>query len=643
MALRDVRSGAPGTKAFFLGNEAIARGALEAGVDLVAGYPGTPSSEVLDILYALAPEFGYIAEYSVNEKVAVEVAAGAAIVGKRALATMKHVGVNVAADTLFSLAQTGVVGALVILSADDPSMHSSQNEQDNRLYGEHMHLPVLDPATPAEAKAFTIEAFRLSERLELPVLLRTTTRVNHGSGLVPLGEIPSRSREKVRWAQYKDPQRFTMVPVFARARRKVLTQKIEEARRLFEESELNPITRTGSSVGILASGIAYEYVLDALQALDLEVDLLKIGTAYPLPRERIAEFIRPLEVLIVCEELEPYLEERVAALAKDVNPKLKILGKHTGHFPYEFEYSSQIVIQGIAKALGRELPEGLSFEQFERRARELLEGANLPGRTPVFCPGCPHQATLYALRQAVGSEAVFCGDIGCYTLGVQPPHNAIDTCLCMGASIGLAAGIQYFTDDPVVALLGDSTFFHAGLPALASAVYNKANLTVVVLDNDTTAMTGHQPHPSALDHRARRDDKKILQIAEAARGLGVEDVKVLGAFEIEELTRAVKESVAYRGVSVIVAKEPCSLNWDRRRRRMGQPIVAYTVTDACTGCLECLRDFNCIALYEEDGFARVDPELCNGCGVCATICPERAIVQERRAGDVIQEVAHGPP
>jgi indolepyruvate ferredoxin oxidoreductase alpha subunit len=636
MAFQDVRVGVPGATVFFLGNEAIARGALEAGLDLVAGYPGTPSSEALDILYALAPEFGYIAEYSVNEKVAVEVAAGAAIVGKRALATMKHVGVNVAADTLFSLAQTGVTGAFVILSADDPGMHSSQNEQDNRLYGEHMHLPVLDPATPAEAKEFTKEAFRVSEQLELPVLLRTTTRVNHGSGLVPLAEIPQRAREKVCWTQHKNPQRFTMVPAFARARRKILTQKIEEARKLFENSELNPMTQTGGSVGILTSGIAYEYVLDALQALDLEdeVDVLKIGTAYPLPRETIAKFIRLLKALIVCEELEPYLEERAAAIAKDVNPKLRILGKRTGHLPYEFEYNTQIVIQGIAKALSLELPEEVS------RGR-AADGLDLPPRTPVFCPGCPHQASLYAIKQAVGEEAVFCGDIGCYTLGVQPPHSAIDTCLCMGASIGLAAGIQYFTDDPVVAVLGDSTFFHAGLPALASAVHNRANLTVVVLDNDTTAMTGHQPHPSALDHRMRRAERKLLQIAQAARGLGVEDVKTLGAFQVEELTEAVKESVAHRGVSVIVAKEPCSLNWDRRRRKAGQPIVAYTVTDACTGCLKCLRDFSCISLYEEHGFAHIDAALCNGCGVCATICPEDAIVQERRAGDLIQEIAHG--
>ena len=642
MALRDVQKGKPGEKAFFLGNEAIARGALEAGLDLVAGYPGTPSSEVLDILYALAPEFGYVAEYSANEKVAVEVAAGAAIVGKRAMVTMKHVGVNVAADTLFSLAQTGVTGALVILSADDPGMHSSQNEQDNRLYGEHMHLPVLDPANPAEAKHFTREAFRISEQLELPVLLRTTTRVNHGSGLVPLGEIPVRERGKVRWIEHKNPQRFTMVPAFARLRRRVLTQKIEEARKLFEGSALNPMTKRDSAVGLIASGIAYEYAMDALQALGLEneIDVLKIGTAYPLPKETIAEFLQGLEVLIVCEELEPYLEDRVAAVAKDANPKVKILGKHTGHFPYEFEYSTQIAVQGIAKALNVKLPKRLAFESFEARARELTEG--LPARTPVFCPGCPHQASLYALKQTVGEEAVFCGDIGCYTLGVQPPHNAIDTCLCMGASIGLAAGIQYFTDDPVVAIIGDSTFFHAGLPALASAVYNKANLTVVVLDNDTTAMTGHQPHPSALDHRARRDDKKLLQIAEAARGLGVEDVKVISAFQLEKLTEAVKESVRFPGVSLIVAKEPCSLNWDRRRRRAGQPIVAYTVTDLCTGCLKCVRDFNCIALYEEDGFVHIDPQLCNGCGVCAQVCDEGAIVQRRSAVDLVQEITHGP-
>ena len=638
MALQDVKAGKPGTKVFLLGNEAIARGALEAGIDLVSGYPGTPSSEVLDILFALAPEFGLVAEYSANEKVAVEVAAGAAIVGKKALATMKHVGVNVAADTLFSLAQTGVMGALVILSADDPSMHSSQNEQDNRLYGEHMHIPMLDPSSPSEAKEFIKEAFKISQALEMPVILRTTTRVNHGSSLVPLAEIPPRPLhpQRVRWAQHKNPQRFTMVPAFARLRRKILTAKIEEARKLFEDTRYNPMKKLGSSVGVIASGIAYEYALDALRALNLEVDTMKIGTPYPLPHELIAGFLKDLEILIVCEELEPYLEDRIKAIAKDANPKLKIYGKRSGHFPVEFEYNSQIVMAGITKALHLKLPK--DFEAIEARARQLTK--DLPARTPVFCPGCPHQASLYALKQAIGESAVFAGDIGCYTLGVQPPHNAIDTCLCMGASIGLASGIQYFTDDPVVAIIGDSTFFHAGLPALASAIYNKANLTVVVLDNDTTAMTGHQPHPSALDHRMRKAETRLLDIAQVARGLGVEDVKVIGAFELEKLIAAVKDSVNRKGISVIVAKEPCSLNWDRRRKKTGQPIIAYVVNDSCNGCLKCLRDFNCIALYEQDGFARIDENLCNGCGVCAKICPEQAIVQQRSAGDIIREIAH---
>jgi len=428
-----------------------------------------------------------------------------------------------------------------------------------------------------------------------------------------------------------------MVPAFARLRRKILTQKIEEARKLFEDPRYNPMKKVGSSIGVLASGIAYEYALDALQALNLEADIMKIGTPYPLPQGLIAEFLEDLELLIVCEELEPYLEDRVKAIAKDANPKLEIYGKRSGHFSFEFEYNSQIVMAGIAKALNVELP--VDFEAIERRARKLTK--DLPARTPVFCPGCPHQASLYALKQALGESAVFAGDIGCYTLGVQPPHNAIDLCLCMGASIGIANGIQYFTEDPVVAIIGDSTFFHAGLPALVNAVYNKANLTVVVLDNDTTAMTSHQPHPSALDHRMRKADIKLLDIAQVARGLGVEDVKVIGSFEIDKLIGAVKESVNRKGVSVIVAKEPCSLNWDRRRRKAGQPIVAYVVNDSCNGCLKCIRDFNCIALYEQDGFVRIDTDLCNGCGVCAKICPERAIVQPRSAGDVIQEITHG--
>ncbi len=639
MALKDIQAGEPGEKVFLLGNEAIVRGALEAGVELVAGYPGTPSSEVLDLLFALAPEFGHLAEYSVNEKVAVETAAGAAIVGKRAFAIMKHVGVNVATDALFALAQTGVNGALVILSADDPGMHSSQSEQDNRLYGEHMHLPMLDPSSPAEAKAFAQAAFELSHRLELPVILRTTTRVSHGSALVRLGTIPPRAApaEKVHWARYRNPQRFTMVPVFARARRLLLTEKIAQARQLCEDPRYNPVKNIGSSVGILASGIAYEYALEALQVLELEANVMKIGTPYPLPQQTMAEFIADLKVLVVCEELEPYLEDRVRAIAKEANPGLKIYGKRSGHLPLEFEYSSQIVISGLAKALSLQLP--VEFEKIEHRARKLIQ--DLPARTPVFCPGCPHQASLYALKQAVGQEAVFCGDIGCYTLGVQSPHNAVDTCLCMGASIGLANGIQYFSDDPVVAIIGDSTFFHSGLSALANAVYHQANLTLVVLDNDTTAMTGHQPHPSALDHRMKHTGGKLLDIAQVAEGLGVTDVKVLGALETERLTEAVKHSVAHRGVSVIVSKEPCALNWDRRRRRVGQPIVAYTVSDRCNGCLECLRDFNCIAIYEQDGLAQIDAALCNGCGACATICPEEAIIQRRSAGDLLQELTHG--
>ncbi|RLI88834.1 MAG: indolepyruvate ferredoxin oxidoreductase subunit alpha [Archaeoglobales archaeon] len=605
-------------KVFLLGNEAIARGALEAGIDVFATYPGTPSSEIGDTLSKackkLKGRLDFIMEYSANEKVAVEVAMAASLAGKRGMAAMKHVGVNVASDTLFSFAYIGARGGFVLVSADDPSMHSSQNEQDNRWYGMAAKVPVIEPSSVQEAKDFTKFCFELSERFEVPIMLRTYTRLSHASGMVELNPLPRKSLDKVEWR--KNPERDVILPAHARRLKVELVEKMEKIKKYFSRWDGNWIEDGEGKIGVIACGLSYAYAKEAMDRLGVSLPVLKLSSMYPPPEELISEFASRLDGVVVVEEVDPFIEMHVKALG------IKVYGKTNGYFPMYYEYNVAVVEKGIAKALG--IKTSIDYDAVLRRAEEIAKFA--PPRPPVFCPGCPHAATFYAIRKAVNQvgNAALPSDIGCYTLGINRPFEGVDTCVCMGASVGIACGLSYVIKDPVIATIGDSTFFHAGIPALINAVHNKRKLVLVVLDNSTTGMTGHQPHPG-MEERGCGEEGKNLNIEDVAKGIGVDFVEVVNPYNVRKTIDAIKRAIEHDGVAVVVSRMKCSLLWQRERRKKEKRIPKYTITKDCTLCMECINSFFCPAIYFMDGKVAIDENLCVGCGVCSRICPEKAI------------------
>jgi indolepyruvate ferredoxin oxidoreductase alpha subunit len=613
--MSELLSGRARERRLFLGNEAIVRGALEAGVALVTTYPGTPASEIGDRCYEIARQTDLRFEFSTNEKVALEVAAGAAASGWRVLCAMKHVGLNVAADALMTLAYVGVKGGMVIVSADDPSLFSSQNEQDNRYYARMAGLPMLEPATPAEAHAMTRAAFALSEELQLPVLLRTTTRVNHTRGPVTLGELAPRPG---LGRFHKDPFRQVMVPAVARQAHVRLLEAGEKARTRAEASGFNEIRGSGSW-GIVTSGVSSTYVADALRELGLEdqVRLLKLGFTHPLPETLLGDFLAPLEKVLVVEELEPYLEEGLKKVAQARGLTLPIQGKGPGLFSRLYEYHPGLVRQAIAAYFG------VPYQAPAPLAPETALGRPLPDRPPNLCPGCPHRAMYYAVKialQDLGVEGVFPTDIGCYTLGLLPPLSMADFLICMGSSISTAAGISQATGQKVVAFIGDSTFFHAGLPALTNAVHNRHDFLLVILDNGTTAMTGHQPHPGVSLMPPGYPGVHI-PIPRVVKALGVEKLWVVNPFKYKESLAATKEALAAAGVRVLISQAPCHLYAQRitGKRRTAR----FQVTKECGECRNCLEYFGCPAMYLEEGKAgrlQIDADLCSGCAFCVQWC-----------------------
>ena len=496
-----------------LGNEAIARGLIEAGCGVAATYPGTPSSEIGGVLDDVADKVGMYFEYSVNEIVAMEVAAAAAVSGVRSFAFMKHVGLNVASDAFMTLSYVGVRAGMVILTADDPSIHSSQSEQDNRYYAKFGLVPMLEPTTPAECKDMIIEAFKLSEKLHSPVLVRTTTRVNHARGAVNLSR-PKKMQKKGVFE--KDPAHLVTVPANARRDRIDQLERIKKAQELSEISPLNYITGSGSD-GIITSGVSYTYAAEYIE----NAEILKLGFSYPLPEEKVKKFLQRKSRVVVIEELEPVIEDEVRRIAQQNGIRTEIIGKRTGHLPRAYEYTPDTLkaLSGILK-----IKEG---------AQPLSSEIKLPSRPPVLCAGCPHRSTFYATKKAVGKEgAIYCTDIGCYTLGVQPPMNCADITLCMGSSIGTAGGFSEATDQKAVAFIGDSTFFHGGIPGLINAGYNKHNnLVLIILDNRTTAMTGHQPNPgTGRDYGGI--ESPPLKIEPLVRACGIEFVKTVDPYDL---------------------------------------------------------------------------------------------------------------
>lgn len=616
--LKDVILDREGGKVYLLGNEAIARGAIEAGVDLVATYPGTPSSEIADTLaMACSPlkeKMDYFMEYSTNEKVAFETAISASLAGKRGMAIMKHVGVNVAADPLISFAQVGSRGGFVLVSADDPGMHSSQNEQDNRWYGKLANIPVIEPSSPEEARSFTQMAFKISEKFGLPVMLRTVTRLSHSRGVVTLGKIPSREFSKAKWE--RNIQTDVLLPVFARIQKTILQEKMEKVKQFFSKVELNWIEPGKGKTGIIASGLSYTYVKEALDNLNVDLPVLKLSTTYPVPDTLIEEFLEGLERVAIVEELDPFIEFHVKAMTD-----IEVLGKKNGYFPYNSEYNVAIVEEGIARAMDMEISK--DYHQILERSKPLARMA--PPRPPVLCPGCPHTASFYAIKQvAQEKDTALPSDIGCYTLAATKPLEAVETCVCMGSSAGISNGLSYVLDNPVIATIGDSTFMHTGIPALINAVYNGSSFVLVVLDNRTTGMTGHQPHPGTGVRPCGLKGNSI-SIENVCRGIGVEFVEVVNPYNIRTMKDTLRKAIDHDGVSVVVSRMSCSLIWTRQRKKSGEKVPVYTVTEDCNLCMECIDSFTCPAISIKGDKASIDENMCVACGVCSKICPEKAI------------------
>ena len=708
------------------GDEAVARGAVEAGVKVAASYPGTPATEILETIAAVAKDFGIYAEWSINEIVAMEVASGASMTGARAIVSMKHVGLNVAADAAMTLAYTGVEGGMVIAVCDDPSMHSSQNEQDTRYFALHSNLPLLDAANPQEALEMTREGFVISEKLQLPVILRLTTRVAHGKGRVKIKQIP-RSNRAVEFD--KNSSRWVMVPSNAMKQHRALKGKLEEATEMANSSKFNVIEDNGKEIGIVGSGIGFYYARSILDTS--QFSWLKLGFVYPFPHDLVREFASKVKKIIVVEELRPYVEDSLRGL------NVEILGKNKLGLEEIGEFTPDLIREAFSKM-------GLCEKA------ETIEDLDLPSRPPVLCPGCPHRAFYYALntvnqfvncdsQKCVGCDicelacswekekvfnptksrirtvrldqvsnmamvcrvckdapcvvacpkdalsqsnetgaisvdadkcdgcgwcieaceygavtlhptkrkAIVCdtcngapecvqvcpegalnftgrtndkivtGDIGCYTLGVLPPINAVQTCLCMGAGISQAAGmIHAGVKDKVFAVIGDSTFFHAGMPGLLNVAYNKANVCVVILDNRIVAMTGHQPTPGS-GKNAMGEDAKIMKLADIARSLGIDKVKIVDPYDVEGTTRAIREILDYHGPSVIISERPCPLKIEKNPAR--------EVLEKCNSCGVCVKAFGCPAISLTPERAEIDATLCWGCGVCEAICPFNAI------------------
>ncbi len=721
-----IAGGKPNSFVLLNGDEAVARGALEAGVKVAASYPGTPATEILEALAEVAKPFGMYVEWSINEIVATEVAAGASMTGVRAIVSMKHVGLNVAADAAMTLAYTGVEGGMVIAVCDDPAMHSSQNEQDTRYFALHSNLPLLDAANPQEALDMSREAFEISERLGLPVIIRLTTRVAHGKARVKVGAIAESSRE-VEFD--KDISRWVMVPSNAIKQHRVLKEKLEKAVELANSSKFNIVEDNGKEIGIIGSGIGYYYARSILDTKNFS--WLKLGFVYPFPTELVKTFASKVKKIIVTEELRPYIENNIRCLHPEILGKTKLGLSEIG------EFTPDTLRDAFAELGLCEKP-------------EKQEDLDLPPRPPALCPGCPHRAFYYALNtvnqfvsckpeKCVGCDvceyvcswekekvfnpvksriralridllsniavtcrvckdapcvaacprdalsqspengtivvdeekcdgcgwcieaceygaitlhrdtrkAIVCdtcdgdpqciqwcpesalsfegkttdkivtGDIGCYTLGCLPPVNTVQTCLCMGAGISQAAGmIHAGVKDKVFAVIGDSTFFHGGMPGLLNIAYNKANVCVVILDNHVVAMTGHQPTPGS-GKNVLGEDTKVIQLQDIARSLGIEKVEVVDPYDVEGTTKVLREIMDYRGPAVIISERPCPLLIKRGPAR--------EVLKECNACGVCVEAFGCPAISLTAERAEIDPTLCYGCGVCEKICPFEAI------------------
>ena len=603
-----------GQRLLMLGNEAIARGAIEAGVAFASTYPGTPSSEISLNFFQVAQESDLYFEYSTNEKVALEVAAAAANAGVRSMCVMKHVGMNVAADALMTLAYLGVRAGLVIVCADDPYMFSSQNEQDNRYYGKLSGLPIVEPSSVEEAKEMVGYAFELSEEIQEPVIFRTTTRLNHSTAVVTLKEIAAC---KPRGDFTKNPLAYVAVPAVSRQLHAKLLKNMDAAEKLSEASPYNVVVGSGQW-GIITSGVSHNYVTDAVKDLCIEnrTRILRIGFSHPIPKTRVGDFLKECERVLVVEEGEPVLEENVKAAAQEMGLTLSIKGKGEGYFSRLYEFDPGTVRRVIAGYFG------VSYVPPD--AVDTTDIPQIPQRPPNLCAGCSHRATFYAVKKAAeGMETLYPTDIGCYTLGFLPPLAMGDFLICMGSSVGTGCGFSKVTDKKVISFIGDSTFFHSGIPGLINAVFNHHNLTLVILDNGTTAMTGHQPHPGVDMEKLNLSGYGKVSIEAVVRGVGVQNVQIIRPYNVKKSIAAIKEALGAKGVSVIISREVCTLYARGLKAPRKRP---FKVGDKCVNHRVCINQLACPAFLITRDRVAIDPDLCTGCSVCAQICPEHAIV-----------------
>jgi indolepyruvate ferredoxin oxidoreductase alpha subunit len=610
-----------GSHHLLTGNEAVARGAIEAGVHVAVGYPGTPSTEVVETLAQAAEQTGMRVEWAVNEKVAFDIATGAAYGGARCICTMKSAGVNVASDSIVSVAYSDLVGGLVIYVADDPGLHSGMEEQDSRIFAAASLLPMLDVSDSQDSKDAVVQAFEYSEKYKVPVMVRSTARVAHGKSPVAFGPV---KKVGVKPHLGRDISVYTRAsPVWCQQQHSKLIEKTEGLLPDFERRHSRLDMRPGHRVGVIASGVSWNYLLDAVANNRLDLATLKVGSANPLPLNYIRRLVSQVDRVLVLEELEPYIEVQVKAVIADLQRRVVVHGKQDGTLPRVGEYDYDLVEQAVNKLLGK------APELDPKLAQLRMDVANLaPRRSLPFCPGCPHRGTYTALNQALKElgygegEAIVTGDIGCTILGMHPPFNSCWMEVSMGASVGLAIGLKYAgVEAPVIATIGDSTFFHAGMPPALNAAWNKTGIVVAVLDNEITGMTGHQPSPSTGLNALMRPVEPVRaeRILEAS---GFKNVAVVSPFDLEESKEAFKEAIQSGGPSAVVLRGKCAIV-ARRQGLTGPP--SRVDPEKCIGCLICVRTLSCPAMSVVDGKMVVDESTCTGCGLCSQVCPAKAI------------------
>jgi len=622
MTVEDVKRTDTG-KALMLANEAIVRGALEADVKIVAFYPGSPTSEILDTFGEVMDHFAdYKMHISANEKIALETVAGASMAGQRSFTSMKSVGMNVASDSMYSIAYTGLNAGCVCLIADDPYAHSSQSEQDGRYFGMTAYVPMIEPSTAQEAHDMTKWAFEISKKHKTLVIIRTTTRVNHQRGIVQLEKLERTPFKKNKWKDVKG-QYFTVGPV-ARAHKATLLEKSVAIQADFEKTEFNYLVPGKGKVGILTAGVCFLHAKEAMRNLSVELPIFKLGTLFPLPEKKISEFLKSLSTLVVIEELTPYLETQITAIAKSVNPDLNIVGKRSGHFSEMLEYNVPIVEKVLAVVLDKKL--SMDYDAVLTKADELK--SILSERPPIFCPGCPHRGTLWSFRQAlqqlkIRDDIVFNNDIGCYSMAFLPPNEFSDSMLAMGASLGVSAGMEMSLEDKIIAMVGDSTLYHAALPGIVNLIHHNSNVTLFVLDNSVTAMTGQQFNPNSPYDAGGQPARKI-NMDKMFEALGADKIVIIDPYDTRDCIGPIKEAIEAEGFNVIISRRECALYGDRLKKKAGEKIIpSENVKDTCRSIYACVKEFYCpaITIDESDGKMIIQRDLCDGCLECRQVCP----------------------